>query len=136
MACYWSQGDSRPLYKEGYIIQPTDGTKPSKKLGAASSALCAVFCLVVSVCLAGGQTPAPPPSQFQQLARAIFQELEEIKSTESGVGSTPAAEAISRRLLAAGFPTADVLVIGPTERKKNLVARLHGNGKDKPLRTA
>jgi len=25
--CYWSQGDSRPLYKEGYIIQPTDGTK-------------------------------------------------------------------------------------------------------------
>jgi acetylornithine deacetylase/succinyl-diaminopimelate desuccinylase-like protein len=83
--------------------------------------------------LAGGQTSAPPPSQYQQLARAIFQELVEIKSTESGVGSTPAAEAISRRLLAAGFPTADVLVIGPTERKKNLVARLHGNGKDKPL---
>jgi len=57
----------------------------------------------------------------------------EIKSTESGVGSTPAAEAMSRRLLTAGFLAADVLVIGPAARKKNLVARLHGKGKDKPL---
>ncbi len=99
---------------------------------AGVKAIFAVFCLVAIVGLAAGQTSAPSPSHYQQLARDIFQELVEIKSTESGVGSTPAAEAISRRLLAAGFPAADVLVIGPTERKKNLVARLHGKGSGKP----
>src|SRR5215467_4874061 len=61
------------------------------------------------------------PSKYQQLGRDIFKELVEIKSTESGIGSTPAAETIARRLLAAGFPPADVQVIGPSERKKNLV---------------
>src|SRR5215471_13263580 len=72
-------------------------------------------------------------SQYQQLARDIFKELVEIKSTESGVGSTPAAEAVARRLLVAGFAPADVQVIGPNERKKNLVARLHGKKADKPI---
>jgi acetylornithine deacetylase/succinyl-diaminopimelate desuccinylase-like protein len=105
----------------------------SKKLGTASSALLAVFWLLLSVCFGAGQTSAPSPSHYQQLARNIFQELVEIKSTESGVVSTPAAEAMSRRLLTAGFPAADVQVIGPTVRKRNLVARLHGKGKDKPL---
>jgi acetylornithine deacetylase/succinyl-diaminopimelate desuccinylase-like protein len=78
------------------------------------------------------QTAVPSP-QYQQLARDIFKELVEIKSTESGVGSTPAAEAVARRLLSAGFAPADVQVIGPNERKKNLVARLHGSGKRKPI---
>jgi acetylornithine deacetylase/succinyl-diaminopimelate desuccinylase-like protein len=73
------------------------------------------------------------PTQYHQLARDIFQELVEIKSTESGVGSTPAAEAVARRLLAAGFSNDDVQVIGPNERKKNVVARLHGRGSQKPI---
>jgi acetylornithine deacetylase/succinyl-diaminopimelate desuccinylase-like protein len=76
---------------------------------------------------------AQSASDYNQLARDIFRELIEIKSTESGVGSTPAAEAVSRRLLAAGFSAADVQVIGPEERKKNVVARLHGKGKGKPI---
>jgi acetylornithine deacetylase/succinyl-diaminopimelate desuccinylase-like protein len=46
-------------------------------------------------------------SPYQQLARSIFQELVQIKSTESGVGSTPAAEAVARRLLAAGYPATE-----------------------------
>jgi len=104
-----------------------------KKLWTASPPLFGVFCLVLPVCFAVGQTSTPSPSHYQQLARDIFQELVEIKSTESGVGSTPAAEAMSRRLLSAGFPAADVLVIGPAARKKNLIARLHGKGKNKPL---
>jgi acetylornithine deacetylase/succinyl-diaminopimelate desuccinylase-like protein len=72
-------------------------------------------------------------ANYDQLARDIFRELIEIKSTESGLGSTPAAEAASRRLLAAGFPAADIQVIGPEERKKNLVARLRGKGKGRPI---
>lgn len=76
---------------------------------------------------------AQSAQDYNQLARDIFRELIEIKSTESGVGSTPVAEAVSRRLLAAGFPAADVQVLGPEDRKKNLVARLHGKGKGKPV---
>ena len=105
----------------------------SKKLGTASSALFAIFCLVLSVCFAAGQTSTSSPSRYHQLARDIFQELIEIKSTESGVSSTPAAEAIARRMRAAGFPEADIQVIGPSERKKNVVVRLHGRGQAKPI---
>jgi acetylornithine deacetylase/succinyl-diaminopimelate desuccinylase-like protein len=62
--------------------------------------------------------------EYQQLAREILQELIAIKTTESGVGTTPAAEAMARRLRSAGFPESDVQVVGPSERKKNLVVRL------------
>jgi acetylornithine deacetylase/succinyl-diaminopimelate desuccinylase-like protein len=72
-------------------------------------------------------------TDYNQMARDIFRELIEIKSTESGVGSTPAAEAVAKRLLAAGFAAGDVQVLGPEERKKNVVARLHGKGKGKPI---
>ena len=88
--------------------------------------------MVVFGCFSVAQT-AQPPAQYQQLARDIFQELVEIKSTESGVGSTPAAEAVARHLLAAGFSNDDVQVIGSNERKKNLVARLQGKGTGKPI---
>ena len=84
-------------------------------------------------CLAHAQTSAEAAQQYQQLARDIFQELVEIKSTESGVGSTPAAESVARRLISAGFPTSDVHVIGSNERKKNLVARLHGKRASSPI---
>lgn len=87
----------------------------------------------VLLCLFATPVGAQSPSQYQQLARDVFRELIEIKSTESGVGSTPAAEAVARRLLAAGFPAADVQVIGPNDRKKNIVARLHGKGTGKPV---
>ncbi len=78
-------------------------------------------------------TVAGQTNPTQKLARDILAELVAIPSTESGVGSTPAAEAAAKRLLAAGFPAADVQVIGPEARKKNLVARIHGTGKRKPL---
>jgi acetylornithine deacetylase/succinyl-diaminopimelate desuccinylase-like protein len=69
----------------------------------------------------------------QKLARDILAELVAVKTTESGVGSTPAAEAMAKRLLSAGFSSADVQVIGPNDRKKNLVARIHGTGEKKPI---
>jgi acetylornithine deacetylase/succinyl-diaminopimelate desuccinylase-like protein len=40
---------------------------------------------------------------------------------------------MAQRFRDAGFPESDVQVIGPNERKKNLVVRLHGNGKKKPV---
>src|SRR5437773_8666774 len=94
-------------------------------------------CLV----LIGVATPAasPPGAQpaalapHQQLLREIYQELIEINTTNSVGDNTKAAEAMARRLLAAGFPAADVQVVVPTPRKGNMVARLRGTGARRPL---
>jgi acetylornithine deacetylase/succinyl-diaminopimelate desuccinylase-like protein len=66
-------------------------------------------------------------------AREIYKELVEINTTDSVGNVTKAAEAVAARLEAAGFPAADVQVLGPDPRKGNLVARLRGTGAQKPL---
>ena len=67
------------------------------------------------------------------LARDILRELVEINTTDSSGSTTKAAEAMAARLKAAGFADADVRVLGPNDRKGNLVARLRGRGTAKPL---
>lgn len=67
------------------------------------------------------------------LARSILKQLIEINTTDSVGSVTLASEAMARRFLDAGFPPADVQVLGPNERKKNLVVRLHGRGKHRPV---
>jgi acetylornithine deacetylase/succinyl-diaminopimelate desuccinylase-like protein len=67
------------------------------------------------------------------LAREIFQQLIEINTTDSVGSVTAASEAMAQRFRAAGFAAEDVFVGGPQERKKNLVVRLHGSGKHKPI---
>jgi acetylornithine deacetylase/succinyl-diaminopimelate desuccinylase-like protein len=68
-----------------------------------------------------------------QLARDILKQLIEINTTDSVGNVTTAAEAIARRLRAAGFSESDLHVAGPNDRKKNLVVRLRGTGKRKPI---
>src|SRR3984957_17052784 len=63
-----------------------------------------------------------------RLARDIFQQLIETNTTDSVGSTTVAAEAMARRLTGAGFAPGDVKILGPNERKGNLVARLHGSG--------
>ena len=70
----------------------------------------------------------------QALARELLRELIEIDTTDSVGDNTAAAQAMADHLLAAGFPAADVQVLGPVERKGNLVARYRGRDSDrKPL---
>ena len=71
------------------------------------------------------QQPAMDP-QTRQLAHDVFKQLIEINSTDSIGSTTAVAEAMRKRLLDAGFIPADVVVLGPNERKGNMVARLHG----------
>src|SRR6476660_6110263 len=67
-------------------------------------------------------------------AREIYKELVEINTTDTPAGNvTKAAEAVAARLRAAGFPEADIHVLGPDPRKHNLVARYHGTGAKRPL---
>lgn len=69
----------------------------------------------------------------RRLSRDIFKELIEINTTDSVGNTTTAANAIARRLRDAGFPAADIQVLGPTDRKGNIVARLRGTGANKPV---
>lgn len=80
-------------------------------------------------------TTAPPErlTPERQLARDILQQLVEIDTTDSTGNVTKAAEAVAARLRAAGFAAADVQIVGPAPRKGNLVARLRGTGRRRPL---
>jgi acetylornithine deacetylase/succinyl-diaminopimelate desuccinylase-like protein len=69
----------------------------------------------------------------KQLAHDMFKQLIEINTTDSVGNVTTAAEAMAQRFRDAGFQATDVQVLGPNDRKKNLVARLHGSGKHKPV---
>src|SRR5580693_8847517 len=71
----------------------------------------------------------------RKLSHDIFQQLIEINSTDSVGNVTTASEAMAQRFRDAGFAEADLQILGPNDkdRKKNLVVRLHGNGKHKPI---
>jgi acetylornithine deacetylase/succinyl-diaminopimelate desuccinylase-like protein len=71
--------------------------------------------------------------QTRKLAHDIFQQLIEINTTDSVGSTTVAAKAMAQRLLDAGFAKQDVLVLGPNDRKGNLIARIHGTGRGKPI---
>ena len=83
--------------------------------------------LAVSLC------GATLDDQTKQLSRDIFRQLIEINTTDSIGNTTAAAEAMRRRLLDAGLPEADVVVLGPNARKGNMVARLRGTAERKPI---
>jgi acetylornithine deacetylase/succinyl-diaminopimelate desuccinylase-like protein len=77
----------------------------------------AIFFLLAPI--AAAQTPDP-------IARDIFRQLIEINTTDSVGNNTTAAQAMAKRLLDAGFPASDVQVLGPSDRKGNMVARYRG----------
>jgi len=86
--------------------------------------------VAVALTLPGvGRAQTEASAADRTLARDILRELIEINTTDS-LGNTPrAARAMARRLLAAGFPAADVQVlIGPDAKHGNLVARYRGTG--------
>jgi acetylornithine deacetylase/succinyl-diaminopimelate desuccinylase-like protein len=72
--------------------------------------------------------PAAPTGDSANAQRAhdIFKQLIEINTTDSIGSTTVAARAMEQRLLAAGFAPEDVTVLGPNERKGNMVARYRG----------
>ena len=71
---------------------------------------------------------APLDDATRKLAHDIFQQLIEINTTDSVGSTTVAAQAMAKRLLDAGFAAKDVQVLGPNDRKGNMVARIHGTG--------
>ena len=88
-------------------------------------------CLLLSLATLPALAQLDP--QTRQLSHDIFQQLIEINTTDSVGSTTVAANAMAKRLLDAGFPKTDVVVLGPNDRKGNLVARIHGTGAAKPI---
>jgi acetylornithine deacetylase/succinyl-diaminopimelate desuccinylase-like protein len=71
--------------------------------------------------------------ETRKLALDIFKQLIEINTTDSVGSVTAASEAMAKRFRDAGFPDSDIQILGPNDRKKNVVVRLHGSGKHKPV---
>jgi acetylornithine deacetylase/succinyl-diaminopimelate desuccinylase-like protein len=90
----------------------------------------------VSLCalalLAARRLPAQT-SPDDRAARALFAELIAINTTHDHGATTPAARAVARRLIAAGLPARDVVIVGPHPARRNLVARLRGSGARRPI---
>jgi acetylornithine deacetylase/succinyl-diaminopimelate desuccinylase-like protein len=93
----------------------------------------AMFCIPALFFLMTGASFAQIDDATRQLSHDIFKELIEINTTDSVGNVTTAADAMAKRLRDAGFPDSDIRVMGPNDRKKNMVARLHGTGKKKPV---
>ena len=77
----------------------------------------------------GGQSAqiVPVPEKDRAEAIAIFKQLIEINTTDTPLGNvTTASEAMRKRFLDAGFAPEDVHLLGPNERKQNLVVRMRG----------
>lgn len=86
-----------------------------------------LFIGVVNFLCAAELTP------HQQLGRAIYKELVETDTTHSTGDTTKAAELLARRFREAGFPEADVQVIGPEQKNKNFIVRYRGTGEKSPI---
>src|SRR4051812_43852337 len=88
--------------------------------------------MLLAALLATAPVGAPSPAD-QTLAREVFKQLVELDTSQATGDTTRAANAVAARLRAAGVPAGDVRVVGPSKKKLNLVARLHGTGKQRPL---
>ena len=76
---------------------------------------------------------AQAPDANHQFAHEVFKQLIEINTTDSVGNVTAAAEAMAQRFRDAGFAESDIYIGGPNDRKHNVVVRLHGSGKHRPV---
>jgi acetylornithine deacetylase/succinyl-diaminopimelate desuccinylase-like protein len=95
--------------------------------------ICRFFAALAAALMSTATSYAATDAAADALARDIFKELIEINTTESVGSVTTASAAMAARLRDAGFAAADIQILGPIDRKKNLVVRLRGTGKHKPV---
>ena len=113
---------------EKFVIQPPEEARLND---GKSTLVCCSFLL--SFLFFAPASQAQIDDSTRKLSHDIFKQLIEINSTDSVGSVTTAAEAMAQRFRAGGFAEADIQLLGPNERKKNLVVRMHGTGKHRPL---
>jgi acetylornithine deacetylase/succinyl-diaminopimelate desuccinylase-like protein len=93
----------------------------------------AALCTPILLFLLNSTSPTRLDDATRQLSHDVFKQLIEINTTDSVGSVTAASEAMAKRFRDAGFPEKDLQVLGPNDRKKNMVVRYHGSGKHKPV---
>lgn len=88
---------------------------------------------ITAALLLGAAAPMPPGDN-QKLAHDIFRDIIEVHSVHD-VGTGGVAEILKKYLLAGGFAESDINVVPETKypHQVNLVVRLKGKGKGKPV---
>src|SRR5205085_11208997 len=76
--------------------------------------------LAITALIASTATAQQSPATFHQLGHAILRELIETNTTGSTGNTTIAAGQLATRFRDAGFPEADIQVVGPTPKNLNL----------------
>lgn len=97
----------------------------------------AALASLIALALATSARAQSAPGAYQALGRDILRELVETNTAHSAGSTTKAAELLAARFRAAGFPSADIQVVGPDTgrdaKDKNLVVRVRGSGKRRPI---
>jgi len=76
---------------------------------------------------------AQQTSSYHALGRAILRELIETNTTASAGNTTVIADQLAVRFKEYGFADADVQVVGPSVKNRNLIVRYRGSGSRKPV---
>jgi acetylornithine deacetylase/succinyl-diaminopimelate desuccinylase-like protein len=87
------------------------------------AALASIAALLYAICAQSSWPSADGEALTRKNAHDIFKQLIEINTTDSIGSTTVAAQAMAQRLWDAGFSKDYVVVLGPNERKGNMVAR-------------
>jgi acetylornithine deacetylase/succinyl-diaminopimelate desuccinylase-like protein len=94
----------------------------------------AALLVLASAPVARAQSPLTP---YQSLGRDLLRELIGINTTYSSGSTTKAATALAARFRAAGFPAADIAIVGPDTGRDaangNLIVRMRGKGTRRPI---
>jgi acetylornithine deacetylase/succinyl-diaminopimelate desuccinylase-like protein len=88
---------------------------------------------LVTACSLASAADSDTLNTQQHFAREVYRELVQINTTASVGDTYQAAQAMAARLKAAGFPDEDLHVFETAPKRGNLVARLRGTGKRKPI---
>ncbi len=97
----------------------------------------ALTCLAFLALPAAGIAQQASPTPYQLLGRELLREMVETNTEFSGGSTTKLAESLATRFRAAGFPAADVQLVGPDTgrdaKDKNLIVRYRGRGTRAPI---
>jgi acetylornithine deacetylase/succinyl-diaminopimelate desuccinylase-like protein len=89
--------------------------------------------VVLAVHFSAASGTAQTRTLDQALAREIFADMIGVNTTFERGNTTPVAQAVAKRFLAAGFPAADVQIVGATDKNRNVVVRYRGSGARRPI---
>ncbi len=110
-------------------LVPSSPMNP-RRLATAACALAFVCC---SLHAQSAAASAKSSEDTHKEAVDVFRQLIEINTTDSVGSVTAAAKAMQQRFLDAGFPASDMQLLGPNDRKQNLVLRYRGASGPKPI---